>query len=387
MRNWLASILVILSGRAVSAQIIYTTPFESPVFVNGNLLGQDGWTSTDSPATPGLALIQNSVFESGTRAVKIDAAAGFMAHWWWKPLNATMPIGASTVAQISWDMYLDTTGPASAAWGVDVYDNSVPVSRRISAIIVNNLNQVLVWDGFNFVNTGATVTRNAWHSYRIDLNYGAPLKANLFVDGQIVAQEVLLEHGITMTIADVDLYHVDGGGADKGYYDNLFIAALLDSDGDGFADGDDTCPATAANAPVDSMGCSLRDNDNDGVRDDFDLCPNTPTCATVNGSGCPSDSDSDGVLNGCDNCIVTPNADQADADRDGMGDVCDPCPTRAPGDANGDEFVDARDIERFIQAVFGTPVNPNDVCACDLDLDTFAGLSDLPLFVNELLGL
>lgn len=35
------------------------------------------------------------------------------------------------------------------------------------------------------------------------------------------------------------------------------------------------------------------------------------------------DSDGDGVLNGSDNCITIPNANQADCDGDGYGDACD----------------------------------------------------------------
>jgi len=51
-----------------------------------------------------------------------------------------------------------------------------------------------------------------------------------------------------------------------------------------------------------------------------------------------TDTDNDGLYDGCDNCPTIPNHDQADGDGDGVGDVCDACPNTAPGvavDANG----------------------------------------------------
>jgi len=43
---------------------------------------------------------------------------------------------------------------------------------------------------------------------------------------------------------------------------------------------------------------------------------------------CPqvTDSDADGVLDASDNCVNTPNSDQADSDGDGVGDACDTAP-------------------------------------------------------------
>ena len=49
-----------------------------------------------------------------------------------------------------------------------------------------------------------------------------------------------------------------------------------------------------------------------------------------------SDSDSDGIPDGCDNCVDTPNADQLDADFDGIGDACDGCASDPLNDADGD---------------------------------------------------
>ena len=40
-----------------------------------------------------------------------------------------------------------------------------------------------------------------------------------------------------------------------------------------------------------------------------------------------ADNDNDGIANSMDNCINTPNADQANMDGDVFGDVCDNCPT------------------------------------------------------------
>lgn len=43
-------------------------------------------------------------------------------------------------------------------------------------------------------------------------------------------------------------------------------------------------------------------------------------------TGLSGDEDADAVLDGCDNCPLDFNSDQADRDRDGVGDVCDPHP-------------------------------------------------------------
>jgi hypothetical protein len=48
------------------------------------------------------------------------------------------------------------------------------------------------------------------------------------------------------------------------------------------------------------------------------------------------DFDEDGVPDADDNCVATPNPDQADADGDGAGDACDVCPLDADDDADGD---------------------------------------------------
>ena len=60
------------------------------------------------------------------------------------------------------------------------------------------------------------------------------------------------------------------------------------------------------------------------------------------------DSDGDGIADNADNCIDTPNPDQADTDGNGIGDVCDSC--KVPGDLDGDCDVDGDDYSLFYAA-------------------------------------
>jgi thrombospondin type 3 repeat protein len=66
-------------------------------------------------------------------------------------------------------------------------------------------------------------------------------------------------------------------------------------------------------------GALKRDRDTDGVVDGTDNCPDIPNSRQ-------EETDGDGKADACDNCPTVFNADQADADGDGKGDACDNCP-------------------------------------------------------------
>ncbi len=56
------------------------------------------------------------------------------------------------------------------------------------------------------------------------------------------------------------------------------------------------------------------------------------------------DSDSDGVLNATDNCVITANPGQGDADSDGVGDLCDNCPTERNVDQQDTDWDNLGDV-------------------------------------------
>lgn len=391
MRPAFLAILIVFCGTASStAQVLYQTGFENPPFVNGNLLGQDGWQSTDDPATPGRGVVQSSFAKTGLMSFRCDASVVITsADWYWRELNHSVQIASAPIIQITWDMFLSAgAGPKSAGWGIDLYDTSLPVSRRVAAVIIDAQDRLLVWSGNAFQVTGVTVTRGTWNALRVNLNY-APSARNysVYLNGTRVAYNVPYVPESNNTLADIDLYHLDGGGDDHAFYDNLFIAALADTDGDGVPDVNDLCAATATGEPVDGNGCSILDDDGDGVLNDQDQCPGTPACATpVLPNGCPIDTDGDGVVDGCDNCPTVPNPDQSDTDNDGIGDVCDDCANSILGDVNEDGVVNALDLQRFIEILTGQPPQGEELCACDINSDQAVTMADVPGFLTLLLG-
>lgn len=389
MRYALALIVVIALCTQASAQLVYQTGFESPTFVNGNLLGQSLWQSTDDPATPNRGVVQSSLARTGARAVRLDASVTTFSDWYWRPVNFTVMPASAPIVQIEWAMYLDGTGsPRSAGWGIDIYDSSLPIARRVSAAIVDDTGLLKVWNGSTFASTGVNVTRDVWHVFKLNLNYAVGVrKASAYLDGVRVAQGLSFSAATTNTIADVDLYNIDAGGNDAAYFDDFRVAALADADADGVPDSDDLCPGTAPAAPVDGDGCSTLDDDGDGVANDIDACPNTPLCADpVSGIGCPSDSDGDTVFDGCDNCPANMNPGQEDTDGDGQGDVCDVCPSSLLGDTSGNGVVNGLDVRRFTELVLGaTPVG-DELCASDMNSDLIVDEADIPGFIDAQLG-
>lgn len=144
---------------------------------------------------------------------------------------------------------------------------------------------------------------------------------------------------------------------------------LVDTDGDGVADGIDNCPAVANADQADSNGNGVgdacdsntqgpgqqqqappADADGDGVADASDNCPHTANANQVDsnhngvGDACEaapvSDLDHDGIPDAQDNCPNVANANQLDSDHDGIGDACDPTPLP---DSDGDGIPDAQD--------------------------------------------
>ncbi len=119
-------------------------------------------------------------------------------------------------------------------------------------------------------------------------------------------------------------------------------AATSDYDGDGIANGGFTVPMSTRDNCPSIYNPAQTDSDCDGWGDACD--PNTSL----------RDTDSDGIVDGCDNCMYVANPGQTDIDNDTVGDACDNCcraANAAQTDTDGDGLGDRCDPSRSDSAL------------------------------------
>ncbi len=150
---------------------------------------------------------------------------------------------------------------------------------------------------------------------------------------------------------------------------------VLDTDTDGICDSLDNCILT--------INPDQADADNDGIGDVCDNCDerlvgnpcddgNACTMSDSLNINCECvgilvlDTDTDGICDSLDNCILTINPDQADADNDGIGDVCDNCDETIIGnpcdDGNVCTISDSLDINCNCVGILVLDTDTDGIC-------------------------
>jgi len=100
-----------------------------------------------------------------------------------------------------------------------------------------------------------------------------------------------------------------------------------------------------------SLGGACIDSDNDGVCDSTDNCINTPNTNQAN-------TDGDLFGNVCDNCPTTVNNDQKDSNSNGTGDACEIVAKDCDVDKNG--LINNADINLIKSALGSLPTGSTD---------------------------
>jgi hypothetical protein len=151
--------------------------FEGPRFTPGTLTGQDAvlgpWQQSLPTGGTSSATVQTTTVLGGTQAVQVNRAAN-SEGFWFVPKLSTAP----QQVNVSWDMRVThSVGPQQFGpfFGVDSYGSS-GTSNRLGMLGVDaTTGEILFLDGLNGLQVttlgSPTVTFDAWHNFRMQLDY------------------------------------------------------------------------------------------------------------------------------------------------------------------------------------------------------------------------
>jgi hypothetical protein len=233
---------LLLLGRIDSAAAQVQLPvydsagFEAPRFEPGALTGQDStfgpWQQSSGGAS--TAVVQTATVEGGTQAVRVDRVAAQGDTFWAVPKTVTGPISIT----IQWDMNVTQAvgaQPFGPFFGVDSYG----AAGRIGLMGLDaKTGEVLYLDpvnGLQPTTNDDVESFNAWHSYKLVLNYNGTGGGNyqVFVDASLLQTSGFVTTGNTNFLdAPIAALAAAGDGASQAatgtaYFDNYSITTAV----------------------------------------------------------------------------------------------------------------------------------------------------------------
>jgi Secretion system C-terminal sorting domain len=177
--------LMLMSFIIGKAQINYS--FESSQgFTTGNIAGQNSWGGT---AAAYLGVVSNEQANPGTQSLKITGNNG-TAHGSAGPISPTFSVTGSVVT-VAFNAYFTASTPAGDECDF-FFSPQSPTENTINArfrftfegdIAVVDTDPSTLQLGY--VDTNANFTRNAWNTYRVELDF-ANSEARYFQNGTLI---------------------------------------------------------------------------------------------------------------------------------------------------------------------------------------------------------
>lgn len=249
--SFVAAVVVALalSASSLQAQVIVDSHgFESPFFTTtfdgtGRLNGQPSPAGPDTWAISGAggstAVIQSSIFKSGSQAVRVDRAASSDMRWA-DPVSG-IPSLSPAVITITWDMRVEQTISAGFGplFGVEAYDAVDDFGLLGTLGVDASTGDVLFQDadtGF-LTETGSFATFGAWHSYKMELDY-ATHQYRVYFDGALLDTIGFVDQNNVVGgldhFSDADIAAISAGTdslTGTAYFDNFVVTQVPEPSG------------------------------------------------------------------------------------------------------------------------------------------------------------
>lgn len=219
-KYWLGSLALAALAVSASAQVPYSTNFESP-YVIGSAGGQQNLIADENSLNfqTGLFRVNNALAFSGTQSVRFDSSLGqWGSSYLFREANF-QPSGGLNKIVVSSRVFVNTGATAISSFGLEAW-GSIPYITRIAALRIGADGKVEYVDANdNTVVTSQTVTPNAWNllSMEVDL---ATKQATGWVNGAAVI-------GMSVAVPTTDVEEIGLGamtrGNQIGYFDDLSV--------------------------------------------------------------------------------------------------------------------------------------------------------------------